>query len=92
MPDYKEMYLKMMRAAEKAIQILIDAQRECEEMYLNSSDAVLIPLKNEDEYLQFFYLERHKGRSLQQFCKNSGRGFSTAAVFQYTFSSTVICA
>ena len=52
MPDYKEMYLKMMRAAEKAIQILIDAQRECEEMYLNSSDAVLIPLKNEDEDLQ----------------------------------------
>ena len=35
---YKEMYLKMMRATEKAINILIDAQRECEEMYLAAGD------------------------------------------------------
>ena len=40
MPDYKEMYLKMMRATEKAIKILVDAQRECEEMYINSNDEV----------------------------------------------------
>ena len=32
--DYKEMYLKMMRATEKAIRILVDAQRECEELYV----------------------------------------------------------
>ena len=32
--DYKEMYLKMMRATEEAMKLLIQAQRECEEMYL----------------------------------------------------------
>lgn len=35
MPDYKEMYLIMARAAEKAERILIQAQRECEELYLS---------------------------------------------------------
>ena len=34
--DYRELYLKMVRASEKAIRILIEAQRECEEMYLDS--------------------------------------------------------
>ena len=33
--NYKEMYLTMMRASEKAIRILIEAQQACEEMYLN---------------------------------------------------------
>ena len=33
--DYKEMYLTMMRASEKAIRILIEAQQKCEEMYVN---------------------------------------------------------
>lgn len=32
--NYKEMYLTMMRATEKAIRILIEAQQTCEEMYL----------------------------------------------------------
>ena len=32
--DYKEMYLIMMRASEKAIRILIEAQQKCEELYL----------------------------------------------------------
>lgn len=36
--DYKEMYLKMVRAAEAAMDILIRAQRECEEMYLAPAD------------------------------------------------------
>ena len=36
--DYKEMYLKMMRETEKAIDILIKAQRECEEMYIGVSE------------------------------------------------------
>ena len=36
--DYKEMYLKMMRETEKAIDILIKAQRECEEMYISMSE------------------------------------------------------
>ena len=38
MVDYKEMYLKMNRAMEKAINILIEAQRECEEDYLRQTD------------------------------------------------------
>jgi len=38
MMDYKEMYLKMVRAAEDAQRILIKAQQECEELYLASSD------------------------------------------------------
>ena len=38
MPDYQEMYLIMMRAAEHAIRILIEAQQKCEELYLSSCD------------------------------------------------------
>lgn len=38
MPDYKEMYFKMVRAAEKAIRILTEAQQECEELYLQDGD------------------------------------------------------
>lgn len=34
--DYKEMYLKMVRASEDAIRIHVKAQRECEEMYMDS--------------------------------------------------------
>ena len=34
MPDYKEMYLDLFRASEEALDILIAAQRRCEEMYL----------------------------------------------------------
>lgn len=36
MPDYKELYLKMLRASEQAICTLIQAQLECEETYLSS--------------------------------------------------------
>ena len=39
MPDYKEMYLIMARAAEKTQRILIEAQRQCEELYLSADDA-----------------------------------------------------
>lgn len=38
MPDYKELYLKMMRASEEAIRILIEAQQECEELYLQDEE------------------------------------------------------
>ncbi len=41
MPDYKEMYLKMFRAAEEAINILIAAQRDCEEMYISDPEPVV---------------------------------------------------
>lgn len=34
MPDYKEMYLKMFRASEKALNIIITARQECEEFYI----------------------------------------------------------
>lgn len=34
--DYKEMYLTMVRETEKAINILIQAQQKCEELYLNT--------------------------------------------------------
>ena len=36
MIDYEEMYYNMVRASEQAINILIQAQRECEELYLNA--------------------------------------------------------
>ena len=36
---YKEMYLKLFRATEAAINCLIDAQRQCEEMYISAEDA-----------------------------------------------------
>ena len=39
MPDYKEMYLKMVRASEQAIRILIQAQQECEELYISGPEA-----------------------------------------------------
>lgn len=38
MVDYKEMYYKMVRETEKAIRVLAEVQRECEEMYMNSEE------------------------------------------------------
>ena len=38
MPEYKELYLIMVRAAEQAQNILIEAQQQCEEMYLDAQD------------------------------------------------------
>ena len=35
MPNYKELYMKLFTAAEDAIEMLITAQRECEEAILN---------------------------------------------------------
>ena len=45
MPDCKEMYLKMVRASERAINILIEAQRECKEMYLSGRSLTVLPGK-----------------------------------------------
>ncbi len=39
MADYKELYLTMVRATEQAIDILIEAQRKCEDLYIDSPDA-----------------------------------------------------
>ena len=41
MPDYKELYLKLFRASEQAINILIAAQRDCEELVLSAPEPVL---------------------------------------------------
>lgn len=38
MPDYKEMYFKLFQASETAINILTDAQRECEELYITDGE------------------------------------------------------
>ena len=34
MPDYQELYLTLFRATTKAIDLLVQAQQECEERYL----------------------------------------------------------
>ena len=49
MPDYKEMYLIMVRASEEAINALAAAQQKCEELYLSSPKVEITVLKNEDE-------------------------------------------
>ncbi len=41
MPDYRELYLTLMREVEKSIEILINAQRKCEDMYINSEDPII---------------------------------------------------
>jgi len=45
MADYKEMYLKMMRATETAIRVLVKAQQECEELYLQEDEPELTLLQ-----------------------------------------------
>ena len=45
MPDYKEMYLHLMRETEKATRILIKAQQDCEEMYLSAAEPELTVLE-----------------------------------------------
>lgn len=51
MPDYKEMYLMMFRASEEAVNILITAQQECEEMYISQPEPELkvLPLSSENK-------------------------------------------
>ena len=49
MADYQEMYLELMRAAEQAIRILIEAQQRCEELYLNSEAPTLSVLPGRPE-------------------------------------------
>jgi len=38
MPDYKKMYLTMFKASEDAVNLLLQAQRECEEIYISSPE------------------------------------------------------
>ena len=48
MPDYKKMYLEMARKTENAIQILIEVQQKCEEMYINAPEPSVTLLKKDD--------------------------------------------
>ena len=41
--DYKGLYLKPMNQTENAIRILIQAQQECEELYLKQSEESIPP-------------------------------------------------
>ena len=49
MPDYKEMYLKLFRATEKAIDLLISAQQECEELYISAPEAKISDIHPKDD-------------------------------------------
>ena len=39
MADYQKMYRTMFRASEEAVNLLLRAQRECEEMYISAPDS-----------------------------------------------------
>ncbi len=39
MPDYKQMYLTLLDGVEKAINLLIDTQKACEETYIDTDEA-----------------------------------------------------
>lgn len=39
MPNYKELYLKLFNATEQTINSLIAAQQECEDIYVNQTEA-----------------------------------------------------
>lgn len=45
MPDYKKMYLTLLQASEDAINLLIKAQRECEELHLSAQEVEITVLK-----------------------------------------------
>jgi hypothetical protein len=49
--DHEEVYLKMFRAAEQAVNVLIAAQRECEGLYLSDppQDFKMLPLPAENK-------------------------------------------
>lgn len=48
MADFEKMYYELFRATEKAINILIEAQNKCEDMYINSPECEIFafPDKN----------------------------------------------
>ena len=48
MPEYKEMYLKLFRASEEVVNLLIAAQRECEELYVNAPELKVLTIPGND--------------------------------------------
>ena len=51
MPDYKKMYFNLFRSQSEAINILQEAQRKTEEMYIEAEElnVSVIPAKEEEE-------------------------------------------
>ena len=49
LPDYEELYYSLFRATEKAISILIDAQRKAEETILSDETQAIILLTKQEE-------------------------------------------
>lgn len=54
MPDHKELYLRLFRATEEAINVLVEAQQLCEELYLQAEEAsvILLPEVKRDKSLE----------------------------------------
>ena len=48
MADYKQMYLTMLRASERAINLLIEAQREAEELYIAAEEEAMTAADEEE--------------------------------------------
>ena len=46
--DYKEMFFELFRATEKAINILIEAQQNCEEKYISQAEITELFPKSTD--------------------------------------------
>ena len=53
MPDYKMMYKKMFIAAEQAINLLIKAQNECEEIFMEETGHGI----DKDSHIKFFSID-----------------------------------
>ncbi|HPE15357.1 MAG TPA: hypothetical protein PK597_00215 [Oscillospiraceae bacterium] len=49
MADYKEMYLDLLSASERAIRILTEAQRLAEERYLASEETPLVMRPSQED-------------------------------------------
>ena len=47
MSNYKKMYLTLFKANQEAIELLIAAQRECEELYISAPEAEIKVLMSE---------------------------------------------
>ena len=65
MPDYKKMYIKPLNAAENALNTLIAAQRECEELYINLPEPELkaVGIINKARMKRSNYAKPEKGES-----------------------------
>lgn len=47
--NYKEMYLELFRATEKAINVLVEAQQICEEKYVSRTETIaLFPIQENE--------------------------------------------